>query len=175
MAWSLAFIAQDDLGADIRANRCRPVSYVAFEFQFSVSEGAQRAGHHINADATLGIDSAIAALRPLSLVVCAFHSEAPLRKRAVVISFKLLGRGHCSLNAHRLECSENRKRHRLVYSSGAGVEAVDTTAFNNVFAGAVITRRGGAAHVVRAQFAPAFSTHGEPLQQSASFSHSASP
>jgi hypothetical protein len=121
-------------------------------------------------ETVVGIDSTIAALRPLSLVVCAFHSEAPLRKHAVGISFKLFSRGHCSLNAYRLECGENRKRHRLVYSSGAGVEAVDTTAFNNVFAGAVITRRGGAAHVVRAQFAPAFSTHGDPLQQSASFS-----
>jgi hypothetical protein len=46
------------------------------------------------------IDSAIAALRPLSLVVCAFYSEAPLRKRAVVISFKLLGR--CPLRPRRL-------------------------------------------------------------------------
>jgi hypothetical protein len=41
----------------------------------------------------------------LSLVVCAFDSEAPLRKRAVVIGFKLLGRGHCGLDAHRLESS----------------------------------------------------------------------
>ena len=39
-------------------------------------------------ETVVGIDSAIAALRPLSLVVCAFRSEAPLRKRAVVISFK---------------------------------------------------------------------------------------
>jgi hypothetical protein len=53
MAWALAFVAQDDLGADFRANRCRSVSYVAFEIQFSVPEGTQRAGHHINADATL--------------------------------------------------------------------------------------------------------------------------
>jgi len=98
-----------------------------------------------------------------------------LRKRAVVVSFKLLGRGHCGLDAHRLECSQNRKCHRLVYSSGPGGEAVDTTAVDDVPAWAVIAWRSGAAHVVRAQFAPAFSTHGEPLQQSASFSHSASP
>ena len=51
-----------------RASQCRPVSYVAFKTGFSASEGTQRAGRHINADATLSI----------RLLPRVFDGEAPV-------------------------------------------------------------------------------------------------
>src|SRR6516165_1960652 len=122
-------------------------------------------------EAVVGVDSAIATLGALRLVACALDRETPLRQRAVVVGFDALGRGERGLDAERRERSKHGVRHRLVDLHGADAEAVDAAAVDDALAGAVIARRRGAAGVVCAQLASALSADGQPLQQSASFSH----
>jgi hypothetical protein len=109
----------------------------------------------------------------LRVVACPLDRETPLRQRTVVVGFDALRRGERGLDTKRRERGKHRARRHLVDLYGADVEAIDATALDDALASAVIACRYGAAGVVRAQPASALAADGQPLQQSASFSHGA--
>jgi hypothetical protein len=90
-----------------------------------------------------------------------------------MISLDPLGGGERSFDAQWCERSQHGLRHRVVDLDGADVKAVDAASIGDRLAGAVITRRGGAAGVMGAQLAPAVSADGKTLKQGGSFSHGA--
>src|SRR5689334_17870317 len=117
------------------------------------------------------IDSAITALGALRFIACALDREAPLGQRPIMIGLDPHGGGQGSFDAQWRECRQHGLRHRVVDLDGADVKAVEAASILNPFAGAVITRRGGAAGVVGAQPASAVSADGKTLQQGGSLSH----
>src|SRR2546427_347930 len=83
--------------------------------------------------------------------------------RAVVIVVDPLGGGARSFDAQWCERSQHGLRHRVIDLDGTDVEAVEAAFILDPLAGAVITRRGGAAGVMGAQFASAVPADGKTL------------
>jgi hypothetical protein len=99
--------------------------------------------------------------------------EAPLRQRPVAIGLDPLGGGDRSFDAQWRKRSQHGLRARVVDLDGTDVEAIEAALIHDPLTGAVITRRGGAAGVMGAQFAPAVPADGKTLQQGGSLSHGA--
>jgi hypothetical protein len=151
-----------------RSCACRASSALAL----SSTQAALPLGLNATGDeAVVGVDGAVAAFGALRLVARALNRETPLRQCTVVVGFDALGGGKRGLSTERCERGKHGARHRRVDLHSADVEAVDATAIDDALAGAVIAGRRGATGVVRAQLASALSADGEPLQQSAAFSH----
>ena len=84
---------------------------------------------------------------------------------SVVIGLDPLSSGERGFDAQWCERSQHGLRHSVVDLDGADVEAVEAAFIFDPLAGAVITRRGGAAGVMGAQLASAVSADGKTLQQ----------
>src|SRR6266566_3867019 len=119
------------------------------------------------------IDGPVSTLGALRLVACPLDRQPPLRKRAVAINFKPLGRSERSLDTKWCQRSKGSLRHGLVDLHRADAEAVDTAAICDGLAGTMIAGGSRATRVVGAQLAAAMSAHGDALQQRAPFSHGA--
>ena len=117
----------------------------------------------------LGLDLAVAALRPLGLVSGALDLQPPLRERGVVVLLERFGRVQRGLHPGGGERGEQRAGDGLVDLTAADPQAPLAAALDQDAAGAVI---GGAlvpaaALIVHLELAPAAAAHRDPLQQRA--------
>ena len=155
-----------------------PLLLAAAQFRFrgsKVAEAVLPFGLQTASDEPiLRLNSSVAAFSPVGFVLRALHFQAPLRQSGVLIGLELLDSEQCRF--HRCWCDGFQKSigHGSLDRQTADVEAVLTAAVDEIFAGAVITRRGVATTIVGMQTAAAMTTGGQTLQQSGTLSHRAS-
>ena len=125
-------------------------------------------------ESILGLDQTEAAFGALGLVTSAFDLQAPLVQSGVMVEQGLLSHSRGRVQGLWRNRIEKGVGDGLVDGPGANVEAVHATPMDDVFAGAVIARRGVAARVVGSEPAAAMPTTGQALQQRRTLSHSAS-
>src|SRR5215207_194845 len=155
--------------------RPRPLLLAQRELGFDLGELCERvlpvALKTAGDESVLGLDLAVAALRPLGLVLRALDLQPPLLERGVVILLKRLGRLQGGLHAGRGERREQRAGDRLVDLPATDPQApaaavVDQDARRAVIGGALVP---AAALVVDLELAPAAAADGDPLQQRGAF------
>jgi hypothetical protein len=125
-------------------------------------------------EAILRLHGAIAPLSAFGFIPRTLDGQTPLRERRVVVGFELLRRHQGRLHSRRGEGCQKGRRHRVVDLDTADVEAVDAAAVDQIFARAVVARRGMATAIVGVEAAPPVPARGEPLEQGGALSHGAS-
>src|SRR4029077_18236834 len=144
---------------------------------FGVLELAQRLfpfGFEATCDKTVvWIDGAITALGAMRLIGRTLHRETPLRQRSVAVGLDPVGGGDRGFDAQRCERSQHCLRHCIIDLDGSGAETVEAASILDPVAGAVVTRRSGAASIMGEQLASAVPADGHTLQQGGSLSHCA--
>src|SRR6188472_2286261 len=118
-------------------------------------------------EAVLGLDSAVAPLGALRLILGALDLQPPLLQRGVVILLERLGRGERGLDAGGGERGQQRVGDRLVDLGAADPETPLATALDEHAARAVVGRAlvASPALVVHLQLAPAVPADRDSLQQ----------
>src|SRR5499427_9269572 len=119
------------------------------------------------------IDSAIAALGALRLVIGSLDPEPPLFQRHFAFGFQPLSGGKSGGKPGRLQGSDKGPRDGLVDLDAANIEAIDAAVLDENLARAVVTWRGVATTIVGVQTAPAMATAGQTLQKRAALSYGA--
>jgi len=119
------------------------------------------------------LHGAILALGTLSLVARTFYGKPPLAECRIVIGFQLLDRLFGSFHRGRRQRLQKGFRHRLVNLDATNVKTVQAASLDDVFARAVIARRGVSAAIMRVQMPATLTTDSQTLQQCGAFSHCA--
>ena len=114
---------------------------------------------------------AILAFGTFGLIARTFYRQAPLTECRIVIRLQL---PHClfgSFDRSWRQRFQKRVRHRMIDLDTTDVETVNASPLDDVFARAVIARRGISAAIVRMQMPATLAAGGQTLQQCGAFSH----
>ena len=125
-------------------------------------------------ESVFGFDRTILTLGTFGFVASAFHRQAPLTERCIVVGFELLdGELRCFQRRGR-QSFEKSIDNGLIDLNAADIETVHAASLDDILARAMVSGRRVSARVVRMQPTATLSTGSQALQQCGAFSHGTS-